>query len=161
MRGTLYFWLYRLLCLSWTHVGLKASQDCVDSAALCSAVTFTGDPDALLHLSPPMCLIMITLQGLHALLAEEGPCSTVTLPKRFFERWDVPLLFMMCQYQLDSQCPLSWDDTLVGFMSNFPELYRLKNTRNEQLGETAITVECVEAPGFRAVAERLRRIGTK
>ncbi|OEH75765.1 hypothetical protein cyc_00838 [Cyclospora cayetanensis] len=125
-------------------------------------VRFQGDPTLLLDLPPSMCLLMLTLQGLHALLAEEGPCSPASLPSRFVQKWDVPLKVSKAEYGLDASCPLSWSDSVMGLVMHFPEVFMVVGDTWGASGETGEgkepTVSSVEVPQFRAVAARMRQL---
>ncbi|KAL8426029.1 hypothetical protein Efla_001947 [Eimeria flavescens] len=137
-----------------------------NSPAAGREVRYQGDPVLLLDLPAPCCLLMLTLQGLHALLAEEGPCSLSALPDRFAKRWDVPFRYSKAEYGLDASCPLSWSDSLLGFVKLFPEVVSVAdqgappwgpgNTQEAQVP----TVASVDPPQFRAVAARMRQLLT-
>ncbi|KAL8432957.1 hypothetical protein ACSSS7_004250 [Eimeria intestinalis] len=131
-----------------------------DSASM--EIRFRGDPSLLLDLPPPFCLLMLTLQGLHALLAEEGPCSLSALPSRFVQRWEVPFKYYKAEYGLDASCPLSWSDSLLAFVEHFPEVLRVTDAdpawaQGAAAEPKAPTVACVDPPKFRAVAARMRQ----
>ncbi|XP_026191399.1 uncharacterized protein LOC34617944 [Cyclospora cayetanensis] len=133
-----------------------------DCTFLFAGVRFQGDPTLLLDLPPSMCLLMLTLQGLHALLAEEGPCSPASLPSRFVQKWDVPLKVSKAEYGLDASCPLSWSDSVMGLVMHFPEVFMVVGDTWGASGETGEgkepTVSSVEVPQFRAVAARMRQL---
>ena len=130
--------------------------------ALCAEVRYHGDPALLLDLPPSICLLMLTLQGLHALLAEEGPCSSSLLPGRFIEKWDVPFRYSKAEYGLDASCPISWNDSIIGFIRHFPEVFRIAGDGWGPSGNTGDskgpTISCVDPPQFRAVATRMRQL---
>ncbi|KAL8274186.1 hypothetical protein Esti_001871 [Eimeria stiedai] len=128
-------------------------------------VRFRGDPSLLLDLPPPFCLLMLTLQGLHALLAEEGPCSLSALPSRFVQRWEVPFKYYKAEYGLDASCPLSWSDSLLAFVEHFPEVVRVADgdaawAQGPAAEAKTPTVACVDPPQFRAVAARMHQLLT-
>ncbi|KAL8448542.1 hypothetical protein Emed_003722 [Eimeria media] len=134
-----------------------------DSAT--TEIRFRGDPSLLLDLPPPLCLLMLTLQGLHALLAEEGPCSLSALPSRFVQRWEVPFKYYKAEYGLDASCPLSWSDSLLAFVEQFPEVIRVADAdaawaQGPAADTKTPTVACVDPPQFRAVAARMRQLRT-
>lgn len=141
---------------------------------LLSGVRFQGDPLLLLDLPPSLCLLLLTLQGLHALLAEEGPCLSSSLPFRFQHKWMVPLLYTKAEYGFSACSPIAWGDTLEGFVELFPEVFALtkgapwgplqaaKDTRstenNPNQPNATLTVASVKAPQFRAVAARMLQL---
>ncbi|CDJ60952.1 hypothetical protein, conserved [Eimeria maxima] len=100
-------------------------------------IRYQGDPLLLLDVPPSLCLLLLTLQGLHALLAEEGPCLSSALPLRFQHKWGAPW------------GPFNTADESRGGTNSNPTD---NNTHN------SFTVASVKTPQFRAVAARMRQL---
>ncbi|PFH33985.1 hypothetical protein BESB_071370 [Besnoitia besnoiti] len=102
---------------------------------------FEGDPTLLLDCTPPLCLLLLTLQSLHALLAEEGAQSLSVLPTVFEDKWGVRLLHSREDFQVAGINPSkrtqdiarvvdkpTGDDGyggLLSFVQEFPEVFEL------------------------------------
>lgn len=61
--------------------------------------TYEGDTSLLLNCTPPLCLLLLTLQAAHGLLVEEGVQELATLPLAFEKKWDVRFLFRREDFQ--------------------------------------------------------------
>ncbi|CBZ54981.1 conserved hypothetical protein [Neospora caninum Liverpool] len=142
---------------------------------------YEGDPTLLLDCTPPLCLLLLTLQSLHALLAEEGVQSLTALPARFEEKWGVRLLHSREDFQVAGLHPSkrtqdlqsvvdkpTGDDGyggLLSFVQEFPEVFEIvrgfakgedrdEDGRREDL--SVLKVRARDVPEFARVANRFK-----
>ncbi|KFH02491.1 hypothetical protein TGARI_309960 [Toxoplasma gondii ARI] len=141
---------------------------------------YEGDQTLLLDCTPPLCLLLLTLQSLHALLSEEGMQSLTVLPARFEEKWGVRLLQSREDFQVAGLHPSKRSDMrsvdkptgddgyggLLSFVQEFPEVFEIvrdvkangeahaeEGRRDEFSG---LKVRAKEVPEFARVANRFK-----
>lgn len=144
----------------------------------CAGHPYEGDPTMLLNCTPPLCLLLLTLQALHALLWEDGAQEIRQLPAIFEEKWDVCLLHKREDFQAACVNPErqakglgpatdkpAADDGyggLLSFVQEFPEVFEILPERASEGKAGAkprfdrVKVRAKESPNFAHVAHRFK-----
>lgn len=111
-------------------------------------IRYQGDASLLLDLPPSICLLLLTLQGLHALLAEEGPLAVSCLISKFKDKWAVPLKYQTKEYGLQHNSPVHWNDSLTDFLDLFPEVLTVGQHQPVKAGEAAPAGGALRGPSW-------------